>query len=77
MTNNRLEKIKLNCHECTHYGHHDYNYLKINYWYPFETFNNSPVPNDISEYYVYQKNVMSFINSRNKRILQYSNLMKM
>ena len=27
MTNNRLEKIKLNCHECTHYGHHDYNYL--------------------------------------------------
>jgi hypothetical protein len=55
----------------------DQKYLKINFWYPFKTFNNSPMPKDISEYYVYQKNVMSFINARNQRIVKYSNLIKM
>jgi len=55
----------------------DKKYSTINFWHPFETFNNSPMPNNISEYYLYKTNVMNFVSSRNKRILEYSNSIKL
>tara|TARA_B110000503_G_scaffold49541_1_gene80474 strand:- start:96 stop:785 length:690 start_codon:yes stop_codon:yes gene_type:complete len=49
----------------------DKKYSTINFWHPFETFNNSPMPNNISEYYLYKTNVMNFVSSRNIRIKDY------
>ena len=46
-------------------------YSKINYFLPFNNFENSPIPNDIVEYKLYRKNMIEFINKRNQRIKNY------
>ena len=48
-------------------------YSKINYFLPFNNFQNSPIPNDIVEYKLYRKNMIEFINKRNQRIKNYLN----
>ena len=48
-------------------------YSKINYFLPFNNFENSPIPNDIVEYKLYRKNMIEFINKRNQRIKNYLN----
>ena len=49
-------------------------YSKINYFLPFDDFQNSPIPNDIIEYKLYRKNMIEFITKRSQRIKKYSNL---
>ena len=47
----------------------DENYLTIKFWYPFESFDNPPLPKNVSEYHVYRKNLIKYIHKRNNRIL--------
>ncbi|MEC9303719.1 MAG: hypothetical protein VYD59_04665 [Bacteroidota bacterium] len=51
----------------------DDNYLSIKFYLPFNSFNKeyNPLPNTLDEYLLYKNNVVNFIKSRNKRILQY------
>ena len=44
------------------------NYLTINFWKPFDSFAASPLPKDVTEYYVYKKNLIEFIDKRNQRL---------
>ena len=44
---------------------------KIKFYLPFDNFKTRPTFSDISEYQLYKKIVIAFINSRNKRIENY------
>ena len=48
------------------------NYSTINFFLPFNNFQDSPVPTDIEEYKFYRKNMTQFILNRGKRIKNYS-----
>ena len=47
----------------------DDKYLAIKFWHPFDSFDYSPSPKNISEYQAYKKNVIEFVTARNKRML--------
>jgi len=44
---------------------------KVKFYLPFDNFKTRPTFSDISEYQLYKKRVINFINSRNKRIDNY------
>jgi len=44
--------------------------LTIKFWHPFDGFDQSPLPKDISEYQSYKKNVIDFVTARNQRMLR-------
>ena len=46
----------------------DENYLTIKFWHPFESFDNPPLPKNVSEYHVYRNNLIKYIHKRNNRI---------
>ena len=48
-------------------------YSSIKYFLPFEEFRKNPLPASIEEYTQYKKNLISFVNSRNNRILENIN----
>ena len=48
------------------------NYSTVNFFLPFNNFQDSPVPTDIEEYKFYRKNMTQFIHNRGKRIKNYS-----
>ena len=41
---------------------------EINFWHPFSSFDESPLPQSLREYYEYKTKVENFITSRNDRI---------
>ena len=43
-------------------------YLAIKFWHPFDGFDYSPLPKNISEYQAYKKNVIDFVTARNQRM---------
>ena len=47
-------------------------YLKIKFWHPFVSFDNSPLPANLNEYYSFKENVIKFVTSRNERIKSFS-----
>ena len=47
----------------------DQNYLTIKFWHPFDSFDASPLPKDVTEYYLYKEKVIDFVNLRNQRVL--------
>ena len=49
------------------------NFQKINFWHPFSSFDNSPLPNDFSEYLSFKAKVEEFVTNRNNRILKVYN----
>ena len=49
------------------------NYFSIKYLIPFESFENSPLPNNVDEYRLYKKNMTDFILARSQRILNFCN----
>jgi hypothetical protein len=54
--------------------------LSINFFLPFNDFQDSPLPKSVEEYLTYKKNVENFIQNRNDRITNetkfYSNQTK-
>ena len=46
----------------------DRNYKSIQFWIPFKSFDDSPLPKSIEDYTLFKKNLMSFIRDRNNRI---------
>jgi hypothetical protein len=46
----------------------------VKFFMPFEDFTKSPLPESLESYRAYQQLAIEFINSRNRRILQYANL---
>ena len=44
----------------------------VNFFLPFDNFERSPLPNNVSEYEAYKNNVSNFVRQRNKRILSYA-----
>ena len=44
-------------------------YSSIKYLIPFESFENSPLPDDVDEYRLYKKNMSNFVTARNQRML--------
>jgi len=44
-------------------------YSSIRFWHQFSSFENSPLPSNINEYYLFKDQVKNFINARNLRIL--------
>ena len=46
----------------------------VNFFLPFDNFERSPLPNNVSEYEIYKNNVSNFVRQRNKRILSYVKL---
>jgi hypothetical protein len=49
------------------------NYTKINYFLPFNDFDQNPYPKTVEDYFVYKNNSMEFNKNRNKRIKNYIN----
>ena len=47
-------------------------YLKIKFWHPFVSFDTSPLPSNLNEYYSFKENVIKFVTSRNERINKFS-----
>ena len=47
---------------------------KIKFYLPFDDFKTPPLFSDIDEYRLYKKGIINFINSRNKRIENYTKL---
>ena len=47
-------------------------YSKIKFWHPFVSFDNSPLPSNLNEYYSFRENVIKFVTSRNERINKFS-----
>ena len=43
-------------------------YTEIKYWHPFGSFDNSPLPTNIHEYYLFRDKVVKFVSKRNERI---------
>ena len=48
------------------------NYTDIKFWHPFESFDNSPLPKNIDDYYLFRDKVVKFVTSRNERIKRFS-----
>ena len=46
----------------------DENYLTINFWHSFDSFDDPPLPKNVPEYHVYKENLIEFVNARNQRI---------
>ena len=46
----------------------DRNYKSVQFWIPFKSFDDSPLPKSIEDYTLFKKNLMSFIRDRNNRI---------
>jgi len=51
------------------------NFSQIRYFLPFCEFKINPYPKDISEYNEYKHNCKIFVNNRNKRLLEYINIL--
>ena len=49
------------------------NFQKINFWHPFSSFDNSPLPKDFTEYLSFKSKVEEFVTNRNNRILKVYN----
>jgi len=49
---------------------------KIKFYLPFDNFKTPPTFSNIDEYLLYKNRVMQFIESRNKRIENYTQLNK-
>ena len=49
------------------------NFQKINFWHPFSSFDNSPLPKDFSEYLSFKAKVEEFVTNRNNRIVRAYN----
>lgn len=47
-------------------------YSKINYFHPFNNFDESPLPQTVDEYKLYKKKNIAFINNRNIRIKEWA-----
>jgi len=47
------------------------NYSKINFFLPFNDFENNPYTKTVEDYYIYMKNSIEFNKNRNNRILEY------
>ena len=47
------------------------NYSTINFFLPFNNFQDKPVPNDLEQYKAYRANMIEFINKRSERIKNY------
>ena len=47
-------------------------YSKIRFWHSFESFENSPLPKNLNEYYAYKTIVTDFVKARNERIKKFS-----
>jgi hypothetical protein len=47
-------------------------FQKINFWHPFSSFANAPLPQELSEYHSYKSKVVQFISARNDRIFTIS-----
>ena len=47
-------------------------FLKIKFWHPFVSFDNSPLRSNLNEYYSFKENVIKFVTSRNERINKFS-----
>lgn len=47
-------------------------FKEINFWHPFTSFINAPLPQNFSEYLLYKSKVLQFVNKRNQRILEFS-----
>lgn len=50
----------------------EHDYSSINFFLPFQTFDQSPLPKDIEEYQHYKRNLTDFITVRNQRIAKWS-----
>ncbi|MCE2517265.1 MAG: hypothetical protein J4F41_05370 [Alphaproteobacteria bacterium] len=48
-------------------------FQQINFWHPFRSFEETPLPQNLPEYLAYKSKVVEFITNRNDRILRYSN----
>lgn len=46
-------------------------YTAINFFHPFISFEESPLPKTVEEYLRYKANSINFINNRNKRIMEW------
>ena len=49
------------------------NFQKINFWHPFSSFDNSPLPKDFTEYLSFKCKVEEFVTNRNNRIVRACN----
>ena len=49
------------------------NFQKINFWHPFSSFDNSPLPKDFTEYLSFKSKVEEFVTNRNNRIVRACN----
>ena len=47
------------------------NYSTINFFLPFNNFQDKPIPNDLEQYKAYRANMIEFINKRSERIKNY------
>ena len=47
------------------------NYSTINFFLPFNNFEDKPVPNNLEQYKAYRVNMIEFINKRSERIKNY------
>lgn len=47
-------------------------YSSIKFFYPFESFNESPLPSDVSGYSFFKRNTTDFVSLRNRRIYEFS-----
>jgi len=45
------------------------NYSSIEFYIPFNGFDNNPLPNNVKEYQLYKRNMTDFITARNQRLL--------
>jgi hypothetical protein len=43
----------------------------VKFFLPFQSFEKSPLPQSVEEYYVYKNNNMNFLKERNRRIVEY------
>lgn len=50
----------------------DKTYNSVKFWIPFSVFGSNPLPESLSDYKVYMKNISIFIKARNKRIKRYN-----
>ncbi len=46
----------------------------VRFFTPFDDFNSSPVPDSLSAYLAYKKSAVEFLNARNQRILDWSEI---
>ncbi|MEG9861266.1 MAG: hypothetical protein V6Z81_01990 [Parvularculales bacterium] len=49
----------------------DQDYASIKFWHPFTGFQDSPLPQNASEYREYRNRVIKLLNGRNQRVLEF------